>query len=59
MHFEAFGGEVEEFRDGFNVPVGAADVDMTKVGNELWQLPRHIQSGPIPFDESSCGKTMP
>jgi hypothetical protein len=52
------GGVLEEFRDCLDIPVCMAHADVAEIGCELWQLSRHIQSIPIPFDELSCCKGM-
>ena len=41
------------------VPIGVADVDMTEVGCQLWQLPFYVHPRPIPFDQLAGCKRMP
>ena len=55
---KVFGSMLEKLGHGLNVPIGEANIDMPKVRRKLWQFPRHIQSGAVPFDQPSGRKAM-
>jgi hypothetical protein len=58
MTMEAFGGELEQFRHCFEIPVGVADVDMAQVGCEFRQFTPNVETGAIPFDEPTCREAV-
>ena len=58
MPSKAFGSELEEFRNRFDIPVGVADIHMAEVSCKLRQFPPDIEAGTVPFDESTRRETV-
>lgn len=55
---QPLGGKLEKFRDGFDIPIGVADIDMAKVGRQLRPFHRHLQPGLVPVDQRASGKAV-
>ena len=58
MSAHAVGGQLQEFRNGFQVLVGVCDIDVPEIGSELWHLPSDVNAGSIPLDEFARCKTV-
>ena len=57
MSCETFGSELKKFRNGLDIPVGVADIDMAKAGCEFRHFPPHVETGTVPFDEPASRET--
>ena len=58
MPAKAVGGELEEFRNRLNIPVGVPDIDVAQVGCKLRQFSPHVDARPVPFDEPTSRETV-
>ena len=58
MPYKAFGGKLEEFRNGLDIPIGVPDINMAQVSGKLRQFAPHIEARPVPFDEPTSRETV-
>ena len=58
MPTHAVGGQLQEFRDSFQVPVGVGDIDVSEISSKLGHLPSDVNAGSIPLDEFARCKTV-
>jgi hypothetical protein len=58
MPYKAFGGKLEEFRNGLDIPIGVPDINMAQISGKLRQFPPHIEARPVPFDEPTSRETV-
>jgi hypothetical protein len=56
--FHALCGQVQELRDGGEVPVGIRDMGMTEIGGELRQVVFDVMPIPIPLQEGLDGEAV-
>ena len=49
---------VEEFGSDGQVPVGVLDAEVTEVGGQAGKVAFHVQTHPVPVEESGHGKAM-
>ena len=52
-------GQLQELRDGLDVPVCSMRFAVTEVCDQLRQFAFHIESAAIPLNESACHESMP
>ena len=55
---KAFGGQLQELGNRFDVPVGVIDIYMTKIGGEFRQFLPHVEAIAVPFDEPPSRKAV-
>src|SRR5712671_2525958 len=55
---EPSGGQLKEFRNRLDIPVGMSDIEVTEVGCELRQFSSDVQPCTIPVDESVSYETV-
>jgi hypothetical protein len=49
---KTFGRQGPQFGNGFDIPVGKPDFDVTEIGGQFRQFSFDIESGPIPLNEA-------
>jgi len=55
---KAFGGKLEEFRNGLDIPVGVTDIDVAQIGGKLRQLPPHVEACSVPLNKPTSREAV-